>query len=136
MSVAEPVLISNRYHVIDTLGAGGMGTVYRVLDRLTTEIVALKQVLVSTRNLRFASKTDSADSALLLAQEFKVLASLRHPNIISVLDYGFDVQGQPFYTMNLLDHAQGFAAAGYQTDLKGKIELLLQVLQALAYLHR
>ena len=38
---------------------------------------------------------------MALAREFKVLASLRHPNIISVLDYGFDDESQPYITMEV-----------------------------------
>ncbi len=69
-----------------------MGEVYRAHDRLTGKTVALKRVLVLTSTLSFASRTsDSSKQALnlALAREFRVLASLRHPHIISVLDYGF-----------------------------------------------
>src|SRR5450631_4081706 len=101
-----PTLISSRYQVLSKLGSGGMGVVYRAEDRLTGQIVALKQVLVSPRKLRFTSQINSSNASLLLAQELKFLASLRHPHIISVLDYGFDGKGQSFYTMTLLEGAQ------------------------------
>src|ERR1700730_14326036 len=119
-----PVVISSRYQVISKLGTGGMGVVYRVQDRLTGQTVALKQVLVSSRQMRFASKIDSSESALLLAQEFKFLASLRHPHIISVLDYGFDSNSQPYYTMTLIEGAQEVAVLASKRDLDGKIALL------------
>ena len=43
--IATPpqVMISHRYEVLARLGAGAMGTVYRVQDRLTGQVVALKQ---------------------------------------------------------------------------------------------
>ena len=44
----------------------------------------------------------SAELRLALAHEFRTLASFRHPNIISVLDYGFDAARNPYYTMELL----------------------------------
>ncbi len=75
-------------------------------------------------------------AALALAQEFRILASLRHPNIISVLDYGFDEAGQPFVTMELLEAAVPITLAAEGLDLAGRIELLVQLLQALIYLHR
>ena len=78
--------------MLDRIGSGGMGEVYRAQDRLTGKTIALKRVLVPTSTLSFASRTsDSSKQALnlSLAREFRVLASLRHPNIISVLDYGF-----------------------------------------------
>jgi serine/threonine protein kinase/tetratricopeptide (TPR) repeat protein len=87
-----PELVAGRYRMLDRIGSGGMGEVYRAQDRLTGSTVALKRVLVPTSALSFASRTsDSSKQALnlSLAREFRALASLRHPNIISVLDYGF-----------------------------------------------
>src|SRR4051812_10607214 len=122
------IAINSRYQIIEILGSGSMGTVYRTLDRLTGQTVALKQVI--TRR----SSSRSTAHSVFLAQEFKVLASLRHPHIISVLDYGFDVQGQPYYTMPLLEGAHELPIIARQRDLNGQIDLLLQILQALMYL--
>src|SRR5436190_23960810 len=93
-------LLGKRYRILEKVGQGGMGAVYRALDRLTGQTVALKRVTAPTEQLVFTTNIDSeSDMRLALAQEFKTLASLRHPNIISVLDYGFDEQHQPFFTM-------------------------------------
>ena len=73
---------------------------------------------------------------LTLAREFRLLSSLRHPNIISVLDYGFDDRLQPYFTMELLEHAESIMRAAAPLPLDGKIDLIAQTLQALAYLHR
>ena len=72
---------------------------------------------------------------LAIVQEFKVLAGLRHPNVISAFDYGFH-QGQPYFTMELLERASTFVAAASERSLSERVALLLQVLQALHYLHR
>lgn len=73
---------------------------------------------------------------LALAQEFRTLAALRHPHIISVLDYGFDAQKAPFFTMELLHDAQPLLAAAAGRPLTEQVTLLAQVAQALSYLHR
>src|SRR6266704_274278 len=98
-----PITIGQRYRLIEQIGAGGMGTVYRALDRLTGETVALKRVTAPSDRLEMATHpSDSTDLRMALAKEFQTLASLRHPNIIGVLDYGFDDERQPYFTMELL----------------------------------
>lgn len=72
----------------------------------------------------------------VLAEEFRTLSTLRHPNIVSVLDYGFDAAGQPFYTMELLHGAQPLLDFAQGRSAGEQIELLTQLLYALAYLHR
>ncbi len=113
-----------------------MGAVYRAQDRLTGQPVALKRVLAPTDQLLFNSRSETVDARLALAQEFQTLASLRHPNIISVLDYGFDEQQQPYFTMDLLVGAQSILKAGHQQSFAGRIDILIQMLRALTYLHR
>ncbi len=73
---------------------------------------------------------------LHLAQEFRTLSGLRHPHIVSVLDYGFDRSQQPYFTMELLEGGKTLDEAARNQPLTGQVELLLQVLQALIYLHR
>ena len=132
--------INNRYRLIEPLGEGGMGAVYRAFDRLTGQTVALKRVLTSPENIRFESQSlasgDSTGLMLALALEFKTLASLRHPHIITVLDYGFDEDRQPFFTMSLLDEAKSLVKGGVGKSVVARVDLLIQTLQALAYLHR
>jgi serine/threonine protein kinase/tetratricopeptide (TPR) repeat protein len=129
-------IVDGRYALVEKLGEGGMGQVYRALDGLTRDQVALKQVQVTNEQVLAPARVDDSDGLrLALAQEFHTLASLRHPNIISVLDYGFD-NNQPFYTMDLLSNAQSILDAAAGASLETRINLLVQLLQAIAYLHR
>ncbi len=132
-----------------------MGVVYRAMDRLTQNHVALKRVTAAVDRLRFAGN-ESDDTVTLtvdmkgpkvgaaaregllvrLAREFQVLSSLRHPNIISVLDYGFDANRHPFYTMELMDRCVDLKQAAALAPKERKVELLVEVLRALMYLHR
>src|SRR5258708_342376 len=113
-----------------------MGAVYRATDRLSNTIVALKQVISPTGDVMPVSEADPVDLRLALAKEFGTLASLRHPNIISVLDYGFDQEHQPYYTMDLLENARTILDYGQNQPRNVQINLLIQLLRALAYLHR
>ena len=74
--------------------------------------------------------------ALALAQEFRLLASLRHRNIVSVFDYGFDESGQPFFTMELVPDTTPFLPGLPQPRSRRPSHPALEVLQALSYLHR
>ena len=136
MSSEQP-LIANRYRLLDKLGQGGMGAVYKAYDRLNQQEVALKQVLTAPADIAFGSRQDTdTELHVALAQEFRTLASLRHPNIISVLDYGFGTNRQPFFTMEYLASPQNFLEASKDSSTETKVEYLIQLLQALAYLHR
>ncbi|MCA9997169.1 MAG: protein kinase [Anaerolineales bacterium] len=132
-------MINGRYQLHEKIGQGGMGIVHRATDRLTGEIVALKQVFLPVEQIMFSSRPISQSNRALrlaLAHEFQTLAGLRHPNIISVLDYGFDENGQPFFTMSYLEEAQTILEAGNGRSVPEKVALLIQMLEALAYLHR
>jgi serine/threonine protein kinase/tetratricopeptide (TPR) repeat protein len=136
-------LFANRYELGTKLGAGGMGEVYRATDRLTGHTIALKRVTLSTDDLMFNTRSATTDVRAALAHEFQLLASLRHPHIISVLDYGFaghngnrNDQRWPFFTMTLLEEARPLDLAGERLDISRQVDLLVQLLQALDYLHR
>jgi tetratricopeptide (TPR) repeat protein len=131
-------LFGYRYDLLDQLGQGGMGVVYKAHDRLTGNVVALKQVGTLPEMLQFATKGSESDGAVALATEFRILAGLRHPHIISVLDYGFSQQRFPFYTMELLSNALPITeyCRKHDVDSTTKTHLIIQILQALAYLHR
>lgn len=145
MPVASPhsQWVGGRYQLLNLLGAGGMGQVYRAIDRLTGETVALKRV--NTQGLGAAG---DPQLHLALAHEFQALAGLRHPNIIGVRDYGFDLSAtaqqqagataarSPYFTMELLYNSRSLVTAGQLLDPKAKLRLLLPVLHALAYIHR
>jgi tetratricopeptide (TPR) repeat protein len=136
MLPADSQTLHDRYRLLEPLGAGGMGAVYRAADRLTGQTVALKRVLVSPAELAFNSRSDTADFPVMLAREFQILASLRHPNIVSAIDYGFDTQEQPFFTMKLLEGPRTITHAAVDQPPGEKMRLLLELFSALAYLHR
>jgi tetratricopeptide (TPR) repeat protein len=127
---AEGELVGSRYLVLGELAHGGMCSVYRALDRLSGRVVSLKRLRTDT-----AGFPDGSIGRLELAHEFQLLASLRHPNIIGVLDYGFDDRDQPFLTMELTEGASTILDASRGQRFEVKIDLLVQTLRAIAYVH-
>jgi serine/threonine protein kinase len=86
--------IDDRYEIIDALGAGGMGAVYRARRIRLGDDVAIK-VMQATPDAR----PESRDRFL---RESRACAQLRHPNIVGLLDFGFDAANQPYMVMELL----------------------------------
>ena len=129
--------VNNRYRIVSALGRGGMSAVFLTYDRLTGQEVALKRVYIRRENRTDDSiTTESQEMRLVLAQEFRTLAGLRHPNVINVLDYGFDSETQPYYVMELLSNVSTLTQAAVDQPTQVKVDLLLQLLNALVYLHR
>jgi tetratricopeptide (TPR) repeat protein len=132
-ALSEPQIpLTARYRLESVIGSGGMGTVYQAYDRFREQKVALKHIL----NLP-ASPVDSTrarEFRAALTQEFRLLATLRHPNIVSVLDYGFDLEGSPFFTMEWLQESTHFS--GERLDTYGRLQRIVRLLRGLAYVHR
>ena len=104
-----PPKVIGPYRVLDTLGSGGAGTVYRALDRRTGDPVALK--LLST------GPALDPRAARRLAREFETLAELSHPNVVKVFDTGVH-HGYPYLAMELVE---GLTLRNYlELDLSGR----------------
>nr|WP_280524065.1 serine/threonine-protein kinase [Enhygromyxa salina] len=129
MFVVSLAWIANRFRVLEELGHGGMGTVYRVQDTLGEEReLALKTFrsdvpITPERRLRFR-------------EEFRAMARLRHPNTVEVYDCGF-LDGQTEYlTMELVpgrELSQLLVDGGLEFDTI--YALALQLLLALEFIH-
>jgi eukaryotic-like serine/threonine-protein kinase len=80
---------------VETLGAGGMGTVYKARDTQLERFVALK--------LLHKDLSGVADNDAQLQQEARVAASVNHPNVVQIFSLGMD-HGQFYVVMELIDH--------------------------------
>ncbi len=85
----------NNFVLLETLGVGGMGTVYKARDTLLDRLVALK--------LLRKDLGGGIDQTAQLQQEARVAASVNHPNVIQVFSSGMD-HGQFYLVMELVDH--------------------------------
>jgi serine/threonine-protein kinase len=117
---------TSRYAVQGPIGRGGMGAVFRVTDRITGAELALKRL-----RLAHDEKRDRKLIALF-QQEFRTLAQLAHPNVVTVHDFGTDEEG-PYYTMELL-HGEHLHALAPMPWAKA-CGLLRDVCSAVALLH-
>jgi len=83
-----------RFRILEELGRGGMGLVYRAVDRDLDREVALK--LLSTE------LSDEPRDLERFRREAALASKLRHPRIVGVYSFG-EVDGRPFFTMPLVD---------------------------------
>ncbi|MEM0961040.1 MAG: serine/threonine-protein kinase [Bacteroidota bacterium] len=118
------------WEVIELLGEGGMGAVYRArrADGAYDQNVALKMI---GRGLAPPTLLDR------FRLERQILAGLRHPNVSRLLDGGLSDAGQPYFAMELVE---GEPITDYverrQLDTEARVRLFRQVTDAVAYAHR
>ncbi len=122
------ILIANRYQLMEKLGQGGMGEVYRGLDTLTQSPVAIK-------NLR---AINSSDPEILerFRREGSVLRDLNHPNIVKMLDM---IQHDDAYYL-VMEYIEGGDLASLlktqgKLSVPHAIKLALELADALSRAH-
>ncbi|MFP4081956.1 MAG: protein kinase domain-containing protein [Candidatus Aminicenantes bacterium] len=120
-------IIANRYEIIKELGKGGMGVVYRVADPLNPErSVALKSI---------GRKLVQSELIDRFKAEFRVLTSLKHPNVAAAFDFeSFPGSEDYFYTMEFVEGRDVFRATE-GVSWQQILSLLIQVCRALSYVH-
>jgi hypothetical protein len=84
------------YKILDRLGEGGMGTVYRVEHKALDRPYALKV-------LRTRVVERDPDAAQQFLREARLAARIQHPNIVDVFDFGHLADGRPYLVMELLE---------------------------------
>ena len=116
------------FELLEEIGRGGMGVVYRATQLSLNRVVALKMILPG----RLASATDLSR----FRAEAEAAAKLKHPHVVSVYEVG-ELDGQPFFSMPLIE---GTTLAKRLTDgpltAREAAELLVPICRAVAAAHR
>jgi serine/threonine protein kinase len=119
----------DHFAVVETLGVGGMGTVYKARDMQLDRFVALKLL---RRDLG-----GEEDHKARLQQEARIAAAVSHPCVIQVFDSGTD-HGQFYVVMELVDHGSLDDLMALQPRLPEQrvLEIGIQVARGLRAAHR
>ena len=116
------------YEILDILGAGGMGRVYRVRNVLTDRIEAMKVLLPNLQG--------HEEVAARFLREIKVLAALNHPNI-AALHTALTLENQ---LVMVMEYVQGTSLASRldagAVPVREALGYMDQVLDALSYAHQ
>src|ERR1043165_9168241 len=116
------------YQILEEIGRGGMGVIYRARQRHSRRIVALKR--------KKRHHADSHDTLVRFRREAEAAASLDHQNILPIYEVSEGEDGLPFFSMK-------FAAGGsllenetaLRTDWRKAVGLMAKVTRAVEYAH-
>ncbi len=121
--VALGAVFSSRYEILEKIGEGGMGEVYRALDRNLDRQVAIK--------ILPGAFADDKERLARFEQEAKLLAVLNHPNITTI--HGLEEsEGRRFIVMELAEgEALRTRLNGGPLEVGETLELCRQITEAL-----
>ncbi len=118
-----------QYRIVELLGAGGMGQVFRVTHEVLRRTYALK--VLDAKN-----KLGDADAAGRFLHEARAAARIKHPHIVDVFDFGYVDDGRPYLVMELLDgESLGARIAGGALEPRVAASIARQLASALSTAH-
>ena len=115
--------VDRRYELHEEISSEPDGVTARAVDRVRGRSVTIKR--------------DPAGniSAVNLAVEFEHLSSLRHPNIVTALDFGVEDDGREYLVLDLQEGDEPLAKAAAGQPVSVQVDLLSQALRALHHIH-
>jgi serine/threonine-protein kinase len=117
------------YRIVDFLGAGGMGEVYRAMHQKIGRIAAVKVLTQATQSSGFVER---------FFNEARIQASLQHPNVATLYDF-CEVAGQPCIIMEYVDGqtiSERISAYRAPLPLSETVYVFEKVCEAIDYIHR
>ncbi|HEY9683211.1 MAG TPA: serine/threonine-protein kinase [Oculatellaceae cyanobacterium] len=122
-------IFAGRYEVLELLGRGGMGAVYKTRNRINRNLRALKMM--------HAHLVADPQVFRRFQQEATAAARINHPNAITIIDMGMAEDGRPYLIMDYLDGMSLSQLLKYKRKLRIKeaVRIFLQMCGALAEAH-
>jgi serine/threonine protein kinase len=116
------------YEILEQIGCGGMGVIYRARQRHSWRIVAVKRVL--------SYRADSQGALHRFRREARAIASLDHPNILPIYEISQSEDGLPFFSMKFAEKGSLRENATSLRDQPRKcVQLMAKVARAVEYAH-
>ncbi len=127
-SLAAAARLFPNYEILEMIGRGGMGVVYKAQQTALDRVVAIKLLpLEVSANSAFAERFE---------REAKTLAKLNHPNIVAVYDFGKTSGGHLFFVMEFIHGTNLWHLIhGVGIEPTQALEILSGVCDALQYAH-
>ncbi len=130
----DPTEIAGRYQVVQRLGAGAFGTVYKAKDKILGRMVAIKTIRLEGLAAQGASLDELVDR---FEREAQVSAQLKHPNIVTIYDIG-EADGVSYLAMEFIDGVglERVIASSGRLPLERAASIAAQVADALDFAHK
>jgi len=123
----KPWFLGN-YEILEQIGCGGMGVIYRARQRHSRRIVAVKRVL--------SYRADSHGALQRFRREAQAVASLDHPNILPIYEVSESEDGLPFFSMKFAEKGSlQENAASLRDEPRKCVQLMAKVAHAVEYAH-
>lgn len=125
-----------RYKILEEVGRGGMGCVYKASDTELNRTVAIKMLLAEEPHLSLSQSQENVDVIERFTREAKAMAQLHHPNIVAVYDIGTE-QGKHYFTMDFIEGESLQKLLKKSPPASREIaELMIAVCDGVHYAHR
>ena len=130
--------VGGRYRIVERIGEGGMGLVYKVVHSELNKTFALKVIMPSAATNNKDGRDDTPQLRQQFFREARMASSLRHPNIVDVVDFGEDTALGSFMVMEFVDGKPLVNALHEEGKLAPRVacEIAYQVAEALNYIHQ
>src|SRR5881398_4244583 len=116
------------YQILEEIGLGGMGVIYRARQRHSRRIVALKRIL--------SCHADSRETLMRFRREAQAAANLDHPNILPIYEVSESEEGLPFFSMKFAGGGSLLEAApALRSEPRRAVALMAKVVRAVQYAH-
>src|SRR6266566_1914726 len=116
------------YEILEQIGCGGMGVIYRARQRHSRRIVAVKRVL--------SYRADSHGALQRFRREAQAVASLDHPNILPIYEVSESEDGLPFFSMKFATGGSLHEAGpSLRNEPRKCVQLMAKVARATEYAH-
>jgi len=127
--VSEPIVQIGKYQILEQVGEGAMGIVYRAMDPILNRPVAIKVM-----NEGMAQDSSLRERFL---REAQAAGSLQHPNVVTIYDFG-ETDGHLFIAMEYITGAdlEHLLRHHAPLSLAAKLDIMIDVLNGLSYAHR
>src|SRR5436309_14482249 len=115
------------YQILEEIGRGGMGVIYRARQRHSRRIVALKRIL--------SCHADSRETLMRFRREAQAAANLDHPNILPIYEVS-ESEGLPFFSMKFAGGGSLLEAVpALRSEARRAVALMAKVARAVQYAH-